>query len=532
MDTTIEFANTTLRVSAEELRETRDYIQLSGAHVSVHLPQPPRRYLRHGWQSWSLAAWTEAAPLPIQQPRLMHAMQADPVYAEDRSPNGSWYGAVELEDGQVLLLGALGLETHVRLNGNRLEGWSEAGPVEWMLACGEEASTFADYADLLGERFGRAEGKSAPRVWCSWYSLYTAIDEPLLNRTFDELGDLPFDVLQVDDGWQVSIGDWQANGKFPSGMSALAARIKSTGRGAGLWLAPLIAARSSKLFRGHPDWFLKDGRGHFVSAGFNWSEPLYALDTTHPAALDWLADLMKQVREWGFDYLKLDFLYAGALPGKRHVDMPREAAYRQGIKLLRESMGLDAYFLTCGAPILPTLGLCDALRIGPDVAGKWESHRDATLLCNPTTPGTRNAIRTCLHRLWLAPLVQPDPDVAYFAARGNSLTAEQKQMLQDLALICNFRATSDLPQWLTEGERDSLRAFLRDRHKPAQTARYVYKLGKRSVDFSAAVPLPEPPRGVDVPGSALIGWLGNQPWALRLLDRMDRKKLEQLKRDL
>jgi hypothetical protein len=33
----------------------------------------------------------------------------------------------------------------------------------------------------------------------------------------------------VDDGWQLSIGDWEANGKFPSGMNALAEKIKSTG---------------------------------------------------------------------------------------------------------------------------------------------------------------------------------------------------------------------------------------------------------------------------------------------------------------
>ncbi len=89
---------------------------------------------------------------------------------------------------------------------------------------------------------------------------------------FDDLGDLPFDVLQVDDGWQVAIGDWEANNKFPSGMAALADKIKSTGRKAGLWLAPFIAVKSSKLFREHASWFLRDQKGKFVSAGFNWGE--------------------------------------------------------------------------------------------------------------------------------------------------------------------------------------------------------------------------------------------------------------------
>jgi alpha-galactosidase len=533
MEETIELNDLTLRIMADDIREMRDYTLISGSRVTLSLPRSPKRYLRHGWQSWSLAAWTELTPLPVQKPTLLHPLQTDPVYTHEKLPHGSWFGAVEFEDGSVLLLGALGLETHVRLNGDQLEGWNEAGTsVEWLVAYGEEKSIFADYVELLGNHFGQVEKKSAPRIWCSWYSLYTIIDEALLYRVFDELGDLPFDVLQVDDGWQVAIGDWEANAKFPSGMSALAEKIKSTGRQAGLWLAPLIAVRSSKLFRKHPDWFLKDARGGFVSAGFNWSEPLVALDTTHPAALDWLAALMKQVRAWGFDYLKLDFLYAGALPGVRHENMPREAAYRHGVQAMREAMGADAFFLTCGAPIFPSLGLCDALRVGPDVAGEWESQRDTVLLYNPTTPSVKNAIRTTLHRMWLSPLVQTDPDVAYFAARGNSLTPEQKQMLQDLALVCNFRATSDLPQWLSTEERESLRGFLKDKHKPIQMEQYSFKLGKRVVDFSSAMSLPHPARGFDSVQSAVIGWLGSQGWALRILDRMGKSALEKMKKEL
>ncbi len=150
-------------------------------------------------------------------------------------------------------------------------------------------------------------------------------------------------------------------------MRALAEKIKSTGRRAGLWLAPLVAVKSSGLFREHPDWFLRDERGKAVSAGFNWGEQLYAVDTTHPAALEWLRGLMKEVRGWGFDYLKLDFLYGGALPGKRYKDMPREAAYRSGLEAMREAMGEDAYFLACGAPIIPSVG---HVRRAADRAGR------------------------------------------------------------------------------------------------------------------------------------------------------------------
>jgi len=488
---------------------------------ALSLPRPPRLFYRHGWQSWSLAAWTNPTPLPVQHPVILHPLQTDPRYANDTSPHGSWVGAVEFEEDDILLLGSLGLDAHVWLKENQLVGQHEADCCEWFIARGDEISVFAQYTDDLSKRFGERSNKPAPRVWCSWYSLYTAIDESIIYKIFDDLNNLPFDVLQVDDGWQISIGDWDANEKFPSGMNALAEKIKSTGRKAGLWLAPLIAVESSHLFREHPDWFLRDEHGKFVSAGFNWGEHLYALDTSHPAVLEWLSALMKQVRAWGFDYLKLDFLYAGALPGKRFADSTREAAYRGAIKVIRNAMGADAYFLACGAPILPSLGLCDALRIGPDVSGRWEDSRDASLLYNFTTPGTRNAIRTSVNRLWLQPLVAVDPDVSYFIERENALSSEQKQLLQDLALICNFKATSDLPQWITSAERESLREFLQATPQVKQLSPAKFQLDDRIVDFSSALTLPPPPRGLTKLPAAFLGWLGNQPFALNALHRLN-----------
>ncbi len=500
--------------------------------LRVELPSKPIRYYRHGWQSWSLAAWTDPSPLPIQKPSIYHPLQLDAVYASEKNPHGSWVGAVEFADGKILLLGALATDAHVFLVGDQLEGRSEADEIEWFVAHGTESQVFDGYVDELGIRFGRADKNHVPRVWCSWYSLYTAIDEKVLHECFDGLGDLPFEVLQVDDGWQKDIGDWEANEKFPSGMAALAEKIKSTGRRAGLWLAPLIVAKSSKTYREHQDWLLRDEKGRLVSAGFNWGQPLYALDTTHPDVRSWLVALMELVRRWGFDYYKLDFLYAGALKGKRHIDMPRETAYRECLSYMREAMGQGAFFLTCGTPILPALGLCDAMRISIDVSHEWENYRNESLLYNFSAPGTRSAIRTAIHRLWLKDLVHTDPDVAYFESRENGLKQAQKDLLKDLALICDFKATSDLPQWMTAEEREQVRVFLLAEPKVKQLSRYVYQLDDRIVDFSSAVELPKPPQGLAALWAEFLGWLGNWQFVLRILKMLDdnalRKRIERL----
>ena len=494
--------------------------------INIKLESAPIRYYRHGWQSWSFTAWTDLSPLPVQKPAIFHPLQTDAVYVHEKNPHGSWLGAVEFEDGNILLLGALDTDTHVFLVGDQLKGQSEAGDIEWLVAYGQESQVFGEYVNELGKRFGKAEKNHIPRVWCSWYSLYTAIDEKILFETFDQIGDLPFDVLQVDDGWQVNIGDWEPNEKFPSGMEALAGKIKSTGRRAGLWLAPLLAAKSSRLYREHRDWLLKDEKGRLVSAGFNWGQELYALDTTHPDVISWLVALMKLVRRWGFDYYKLDFLYAGALKGKRYKDMPREAAYRECLRYLREAMGEGSFFLTCGTPILPALGMCDAIRIGPDVSHDWEIYRNETLLQNFTTPGTKNAIRTVVHRLWLKPLVHIDPDVEYFVTKENSLAESHKTQLQDLALICDFKATSDLPQWMTPQERENVRAFLNAETDSKQISRYVYQLDNRIVDFSSAVEIPKPPTGFAALWGAFLGWLGDWKFVLRIMKKMDDDSLK------
>jgi alpha-galactosidase len=204
----IEFGQNKVWVDAEDISTTQGGFILTGPGVRIQPPSTPSCYYRHGWQSWSLAAWTNLQPLPVQKPALLRPMQVDPLYARHPSPNGSWLGAVDFADGNILFLGALGLDSHVQLREGQLQGWYESvaqvGNLHhWFVAYGLESEVFSAYAQLLEQRFGKGRIEKPYRIWCSWYSLYTAIDEKILFRTFDDLSDLPFDVLQVDDGWQI-----------------------------------------------------------------------------------------------------------------------------------------------------------------------------------------------------------------------------------------------------------------------------------------------------------------------------------------
>ena len=516
------------KITADFIKNTHMGLLLSGSRVTVDLPTVPKRYLYSGWQSWSLTSWIETSrQVKPLRPSIMHAREADPVYIRGKEPNGSWYGAIEMADGKVLFLGALGLESHVMLDNQTLKGSYETGAGEWLLMVGDEMEVFSCYAQLLLERFGKNRIKEPYRVWCSWYSLYDEIDPTKLLKILADLDDLPFDVFQIDDGWQKSTGNWEPNAKFPQGMQKMAARIHETGRKAGLWLAPLLISPASDIFHEHRDWLLHDEQGHLVKAGYNWGDVVYALDTTHPGALAWLIALMEKVRAWGYDYVKLDFLYAGALPGKRHLDVPRETAYRDGLLKMRTALG-DAYLLVCGSPILPSLGLCDGMRIGQDVGDYWDSRLFDDFLINFGTPGVHNALRNTINRLWLQPLVHTDPDVVFFGSHPNQLTPLQRSLLQDLAQIAGFKATSDIPAWLTKSEQACLRGFLEKRPVIQQKSRTSFEIDGRLVDFSAHINMPAQPGTFTNFIGAVLGRLADIPAVMKIFDAENHRSLKKM----
>ncbi|MCY0939610.1 glycoside hydrolase family 36 protein [Streptomyces sp. H34-S4] len=442
-------------------------------------------FYRHGHNSWSPCGWRRLSEPPLRIDNPERRLTADDTTWDDPSRHhSSAVAALQGPDGNVLLLGALGLDVpRLTADHDTLSGWYETTPEPWFLAHGSEDEVFAAYAEHLGARLGRST-KRAGNVWCTWYAYYESITEQQLTKDIDALRGLPFDVLQIDDGWEEQVGDWDANHKFPAGMRSLADRITEAGMRPGLWVAPFIVHPASRTARDHPDILLRDATGQPAVAGHNWGSPYWTLDLTLPAAQEHLRTLIHRVTEdWGYTYLKLDFLQAGTTPGVHFDGSGREEAYRTGLRVIREAAGPDAYLLASGAPLLPSLGLVDGLRSGPDVAPMWEHYATQ----DPSDALARNAVVNTLHRLWQTPLLEVDPDVVYFRSRLNLLTDEQQEWLRDLADICGFRALSDPPGWLRPDELEALTRYLTHRPAVRRLGRYRFTLDGREVDFTGAV---------------------------------------------
>jgi len=160
----------------------------------------------------------------------------------------------------------------------------------------------------------------------------------------------------------------------------------------------------------HPDWFVRDSEGELDYYPHLMEGRQLILDVTHPDAAAHLEQLMAKVVGWGFEVLKLDFLFAGAYEGVRHEPVTGTEAYARALEILRRGMGEETYFLACGAPLLGGARplLYDAIRTGPDIA-----YEPTGLAWAFVTTEIRNtAARSFLHDTAVAadadpPLVRP-----------------------------------------------------------------------------------------------------------------------------
>jgi alpha-galactosidase len=314
-----------------------------------------------------------------------------------------------------------------------------------------------DYVEAVARENHARVPEHTPVGWCSWYHYFDKVTEQdiigNLASIVQERERLPLDFVQVDDGFQAQVGDWfETKPTFARGLKWLAAEIRAQDHVPGLWLAPYMVRSDAILLREHPDWFLRTSAGRRANAGYNWFRWCYGLDPTHPAVREHIRRLISTaVNEWGFPYLKLDFLYAAALPAKRHDStLTRAQAMRLALSDIREAAGPEAFLLGCGCPLGSAVGLVDGMRISTDVAPDWNPHlftpQLAPLLRHEMDfIGVRNAIRNTinrapLHRRWWL----NDPDCLLVRDHDTRLTeAEVRSLATVIALSGGMFLVSD-----------------------------------------------------------------------------------------
>ena len=308
---------------------------------------------------------------------------------------------------------------------------------EWSLP-GRERPQTVDARRLLD--FSRTEPVTG---WGSWYYYYTGVTEAamernlrILKRRFPGLG-----YVVLDDGYQRNLGDWLIpNDDFPRGLGDLAARISEHGFEPGIWLAPFVAGRGSSIYREHRDWFIRNPRPVRASWNPHWGRDslFYALDTTHPEVQSYLRLVVRTLtREYGFRFLKLDFLYAATFRGNCYDNRYAPAErLKLGYDIIREEAGPNVFLLGCGSPLAQAIGRVEAMRIGPDVAPFWFDSFRYHVTRDPHAASTLFAVRSAINRapmhrrLWLN-----DPDCLLLREKEILMNPVERMTLAFAAIL-------------------------------------------------------------------------------------------------
>jgi hypothetical protein len=255
------------------------------------------------------------------------------------------------------------------------------------------------YADAVAKA-NQVRLKPIPSGYCTWYSRPHggAADEKSLAElaTFahDKLARFGFDLVQIDDKWQVLPRDYTTHkpkGPYPGGMRATAATLNKNGMTAGIWFIPFGWDPKSDTFKEHQDYFVHREDGSLYEV--KWAGT--CLDMTHPGARGLLEQTVSRVtHEWGYKYLKIDGLWTGLAvqilyPNPAYRDDkigdavfhdPRKTnveAYRDGLRLVRKAAGEDVFIDGCNVAqnmrtLAASYGLVDAMRVGRDIGASWE----------------------------------------------------------------------------------------------------------------------------------------------------------------
>ena len=250
-------------------------------------------------------------------------------------------------------------------------------------------------------------------VYNTWEPFGTNINEKLIMELAKAAADAGMKEFVIDDGWEANFGDWEIDkNKFPNGLKPVFDYIKSLGMKPGLWISIGSASPKSKVFKAHPEWFVRDKKGNFNSLHWPSDNDRYTACFS-TGWHDYIKNiLLKLALDYGLEYMKLDFAvvtspyvfdseltgcYASSHPGHRDQNESFYANYEQVWKLFDELHAAKPdLFIDCTFETMGGLQLIDYAML---------KHAEGNWLSNFNGPGEKVDLRIRNMAWWRSPAI-------------------------------------------------------------------------------------------------------------------------------
>ena len=258
-----------------------------------------------------------------------------------------------------------------------------------------------------------------PFGWNSWgvlqqnisYSAAIAVSdyfyENLMPTNFSDNGTV---YINLDSFW---------NNLSNSQLQSFVNHVHAHGQKAGIYFGPFVIFLATNqltttYIQGSTNtWLYSDAVLKDSSGNYEMSDGGYALDPTHPGTKDMINYFINQYTNWGFDYIKMDFLSHGTFEGT-HYDTNATTgieAYNQGMQYVLNAINGRMFISESIAPLFP-YQYAHSRRISCDA--------QASLISN-----TAYVMNSTSYGWWLDGLYQfNDPDVMVF---GNGADTNEAQ---------------------------------------------------------------------------------------------------------
>jgi alpha-galactosidase len=172
----------------------------------------------------------------------------------------------------------------------------------------------------LGSRITTIKDKPL-LVYNTWNPFRTFISDSLIRDVAKAASECGIQEFIIDDGWEYNFerkssekgwgenyGDWLVDmNKFPGSLSSAFDYIRSLGMKPGLWISIGSATADSKVYKTHPEWFIKNATGKTGNNHTGSDNPNFY---TSCFGTDWFgyikSVILNLVKEHGLAYAKLD----------------------------------------------------------------------------------------------------------------------------------------------------------------------------------------------------------------------------------